>query len=239
MFELVVNQSVLFLAIASSVLLFYRFKQSLKQLPLEWKQTAFVTNFQLSTLFLTLYLTIIFIGEALALTLAMNGIYNGFIIAFNYTLHIPFLFGFFFINTQSNWKKGVYIGLYLILVAFYISEGYYNPKAILSGNSVVLIYSIHFVGAFLHLTDLLIKPKSDYFRFQLKINLSILVFSLLSNIISSFYIYHEESELTYPEIIYQIHFYNILLFYLSLSLIFIFEILKLKRSNRQYSKSDL
>ncbi len=234
MFELVVNQSVLILAIASSVLLFYRFKQSVKQLPLEWKQTTFVRNFQLSTLFLALYLTIIFIGEAIALTLAMNGTYNGFIITFNYTLHVPFLFGFFLINTQSTWRKGVYIGLYLILVVFYISEGYYSPKAILSGNSAVLTYSIHFIGAFLHLTDLLIKPKSDYFRFQLKINLSILVCSLLSNIISSFYLYHVESELTYPEIIYKIHFYIIISLYVSLSLIFIGELLKLRHTTNRH-----
>lgn len=237
--ELILYLSVLILAIASSLTLLLKFNKSVKDLPPGWRKSISVRNFQLSILFLMLYLTIVFIGEVIALSLANNGIYNNFIISFNYTFNVPFLLGFFFVNTQSAWKKYVYIAMYFILVVFYLSEGAYHPDSILTFKADVIIFCIHFTTALLHLTDLLIKPKSGYFRFQLKINICILTYSIVSNVITSFYAYKIEFNLTYPEIIYQIHFYNILLFYLSLSLIFIFEILKLKRSNRQYSKSDL
>ena len=239
MSELILYLSVLILAIASSLIVLLKFNKSVKGLPPGWRKSISVRNFQLSVLFLTLYLTIIFIGEVIALSLANNGIYNNFIIAFNYTLHVPFLLGFFFVNTQATWKKYTYFALYFILIVLYLSEGAYYPDSILTFKADIIIFSIYFTGAFLHLTDLLIKPKSSYFRFQLKINISILTYSILSNIITSFYAYHIEFNLAYPEIIYQIHFYNILLFYLSLSLIFIFEILKLKHVNYQYSESDL
>lgn len=239
MFELILYLSVLILAIASSLIVLLRFNKTIKDLPSGWRKSISVRNFQLSVLFLILYLTIVFIGEVIALSLAKNGIYNNFIIAFNYTFHVPFLLGFFFVNTQSAWKKYAYIAMYFILIGFYLSEGAYYPDSITTFTSEIIICSIHFAATFLHLTDLLTKPKSSYFRFQLKINLCTLIYSILSNIISSFYAYHIEFDLTYPEIIYQIHFYNILLFYMSLLFIFIIEILKLKRSNRQYSKSEL
>ena len=235
MFELILYQSVIILAIASSLIVLLRFNKSVKDLPGGWRKSVSVRNFQLSVLFLTLYLSIIFIGEVIALSLAKNGIYNNFIIAFNYTLHVPFILGFFFVNTQSVWKKYAYIALYFILIGFYLSEGDYHPNSVATYKAEVIVSCIHFTAAFLHLTDLLVKPKSSYFRFQLKISICILTYSILSNVISSFYAYHIEFNLTYPEIIYQIHFYNIMLFYILLLFVFINEIIKLIRVNRKHS----
>ncbi|WP_430406279.1 hypothetical protein [Fluviicola sp.] len=145
------------------------------------------------------------------------------------TLSTPFLFGFLFINTFKSWKQYAYIILYGALVAYFITGGYYHPRSILDGNSSLIMSTICFLGALIHLTDLLINPKSDYFKFQLKITTSLLIFNLLSNIVSSFCWFNNEFDTLYFEPVFYIHLSNAILFYLSFMLFFIIEIRKLQR----------
>lgn len=203
----------------------YHFKKSVKNLPLGWNRTASIRNFKLSVLFLTLYLTTIFIGEQIAVPMAHRGIYNCYVIISNYALHIPFLFGFLFINTSKIWKKYFYILLYLILLTHFIWMDYFDPNSVLSINSSIMIDIIVFVAALLHLTDILINPKSDNLKFQLKIDFIILAYFLLSNITNAFNIHGADPN----ELIYQMNFLIMVLYYSSFCLIFTSEIIKLRR----------
>nr|WP_294860597.1 hypothetical protein [uncultured Fluviicola sp.] len=176
-----------------------------------------------------IYLVITLICEIISYYLAKHGIYNGFVLSINMTLSTPFLFGFLLINTFKSWKQYSYIILYGALVTYFITGGYYHPRSISGGNSSLIISTICFLGALIHLTDLLINPKSDYFKFQLKITVSLLIFNLLSNVLSSFCWFNNEFSTRYFEPVFYIHLSNATLFYLSFIFIFIIEIRKLQR----------
>jgi hypothetical protein len=217
------------MGVVFSVILLILLKTRSESLPKQWKKAASIKKIQLSVLLLGIYLLIISLSEGVAFNLAMNGIYNHFVITINYTFNLPFLFVFLFINTQTNWKRYLYVVLYFILVIHFIWGGYYNPNSILASDTGQIIDTILFAGTFLHLTDLLINPKSDHFRFQLKISLSILIQSLLSIITFTYSIHGLDPN----GVIYYINYSIAILLYSSIALAFLSEILKLRS---RYSK---
>lgn len=214
--------------VLSGILLFVLHKNALK-LPEKWRKSLPLINFQRSIFLLMIYLVINLICEIISYYLARHHAYNSFVLSINMTLSTPFLFGFLFINTFKSWKRYSYIILYGALVAYFITGGYYHPRSVLGGNSSLIMSTICFLGALIHLTDLLINPKSDYFKFQLKITTSFLIFNLLSNIFSSFCWFNDEFSTLYFEPVFYIHLSNATLFYLSFMLFFIIEIRKLQR----------
>ncbi len=211
-------------------LFYFMLGRSAEKLPESWKKSLPSKSFQSGILFLTIYLFITFAGEIAAFTLSSHGIYNSFVISINLTLATPFLFGFLFIHTQTHWKRHSYVLLYLILVGYFSTGGYYHPDCILSNFSALLFSSIYFLAALLYMTDLLVNPKSEYFKFRLKICTCILVYSLLGCIMTSFYWADTIPTPFYSKLIYYIHFYNIVFYYFVLDLILINEIRKLRRS---------
>jgi hypothetical protein len=220
---------IMVLGLISGGILHWRLHKFIARLPQKWKRLMSFRNFQRGVLFLTLFITSSLVTESVSQYLADQGIYNGFVFSIDFTVSTIFLFGFLFINTKKNWKKFIYFILYTIIVGYLINGGYYDRHCILPGDCSLIIFSIYFLVALLHLTDLLLAPKSTHFNFQLKINLSILIFSLVSVIITSFH-WADAMELGpyYSNLILYIHMINICLFYLSLALIFISEILKLR-----------
>lgn len=201
-----------------------------ENLPNTWKKSLPSKKFRISILFLAIYLLIDFTGETIAIYLAEHGIYNFFVQNINETLFMPFLFGFFFIHTSTRWKRTIYLILYAIFVIYLVSNGYYHPRSVSSSPSALIFFGICFLGALIHLTDLLENPKSEHFKFQLKINLCLLINSLLATILTSFYLLHINTDFIYSDLFYYIHAYNIMLYYFALDLIFIHEILKFRRT---------
>lgn len=221
---LIIGTGIIFAAI-----LFFIIGKTIAKLPDEWKKPSSLNNFQRSILFLLIYLLITCISECIAIYLATQHIYNSFVLTINSTSSTLFLFGFLFINTQTIWRRCGYLALYLILISYFISGGYYHPHSNLTGTSALIMNSTYFLAAFIHLTELLVNPKTDYFRFLLKINLSLLVYTFLAIIISSFLWYDLELSMYFSKLIFYIHLSNTTLFYSSLALIILFEILKLNR----------
>lgn len=222
----------LILGLGSALLTIFYFMlhRSAKELPESWKKPLPSKHFRISILFLVSYLFITFAGEITAFYLSAFNIYNSFVISINLTLATPFLFGFLFIHTQTAWKRYSYVLLYLILVGHFTIGGYYDPDCVLSDFSTLLFSSIDFLAVLLHLTDLLMNPKSEFFKFRLKICICVLVYNLLSSFLTSFYWADTNPAPFYSDLIYYIHFYNIVLYYFSLDLIFINEIRKLRHA---------
>lgn len=222
--------SAIALAVVLSLILRIKLSKSQAELPKEWKKSLSTKNLLLSISFLSFYLILSLTSECISRYLAKHYIYNSFVFSIYFTLSVPFLFGFLFIHTQTTWKRFAYFILYGILVAYFIQGGYYHPRCVLPGNSSILIFSIYFLATLLHLTDLLLSSQSTYFKFQLKINISLLIYSLASIILTSFYWAETpKMESSYSKLVFYIHCINICLFYVSLALIFISEILKLRR----------
>lgn len=189
-----------------------------------------IRNSQRGVFYLVLLLISSLIFLSISEYLATRGIYNSYVFSIDFTVSTVFLFGFLFINTQKQWKRYFYFILYAIIVGYLINGGYYDPHCVLPGNASLLIFSIYFLATILHLTDLLLSPKSANLNFQLKINLSILIYALVSVILTSFY--WEETQVmnaSYSKIIFYLSIMNNYLFHISLALIFISEILKLRR----------
>lgn len=224
--------SILGIGVLLLVTLYIMLGKSIKTFPDSWKSSLSVSakKFRISILFLSIYLFIILIGEIISIQLAFHGIYNSYVISINFTLFTPFLFGLLFIHTQTTWKRYSYIILYIILIAYFSIGGYYHPDSVLSNAFVPLFSSIYFLAALLHLTDLLANPKSEYFRFQLMVSVSVLIYHLLSAIITTFYWAEIITDLPSIKLMSYIHFYNIMLYYFALDLIFINEIRKFRRS---------
>jgi hypothetical protein len=225
----IIYLSIVVCGIISAATLLFKLRRSTALLPESWKKSTPVNKFKLGICFLMIYLIIGFLSESVASYLAKNGIYNSFIFSIFDTLSTPFLFGFLFIHTQTAWKQHTYFILYSILVGYFIYGGYYHPRCILPSSSSLLIFSIFFVALLLQLTDLLLRPKADYFRFNLKINLSFMIYSLISAIVTTFHWQDMISNVFSNELIFHIHAFNIFLFHGVLAFIFITEILKLRR----------
>ncbi len=215
---------------AVSLIIYYlMLGKSAEKLPKTWRKSLPSKKFRISILFLALYLLIDCAGETIAIYFGEHGIYNFFVQNINETLFIPFLFGFFFIHTSTRWKRAIYLVLYMIFVIYLVSNGYYHPRSISSSFSAIIFFGICFLGALTHLTDLLENPKTEYFKFQLKVNLCILINSLLATLLTSFYLLHTNTGFKYFDLFYYIHAYNIMLYYFALDVIFINEIRKLRR----------
>ncbi|MNU85840.1 hypothetical protein D3C71_755890 [compost metagenome] len=226
----IIYLSLLGIGVLSLAIFYFMLGKSPGKLPDGWKKTTLpLKRFRISILFLMIYLLVNLIGEIVAINLARHGIYNSFVISINETLATPFLFGFLFIHTQTWWKRYIYALLYLVIVIYFIQGGYYHPSCVLPSFSALLFFSTYFLATLVHLTDLLVNPKSEYFKFQLKVNISILICTLLATMFTSFAWSDNNSDPFYSELFFYIHFYNIVAFHLSLDLIFLFEILKLRR----------
>ncbi len=216
---------------AVSLIIYYlMLGKAADNLPKTWRKSLPSRKFRISILFFALYLLIDFIGETIAIYLANHGVYNFFAQNINETLFMPFLFGFFFIHTNTYWKRAIYLVIYVIFVIYLISKGYYHPRSVPSSFSALLFFGICFLGALTHLTDLLENPKSEYFKFQLNINLCVLINSLLATILTSFHLLQINTDFVYSDLFFYIHFYNIVLYYFALDIIFINEIRKLRRN---------
>lgn len=221
---------VLGLASFSSTILLFLLVRANSKLPEGWKISSSFQLFKRSVFLLMGYLLIDFLGEFISIHLARNGIYNSYVMSINSTLYIPFLFGYFFINTPKLWKRYTYVALYLIIVIYLISGGYYHPNCILPGTYLIIIYVSHFLVVLLYLTDLLVNHQSDYFKFHLRISVSILIYTILESVTGSFVWFDMEGTQLYLELINDIHFAFLILFYLSMAITFIIEILKLRRN---------
>ena len=93
-------------------------------------------------------------------------------------------------------------------------------------STVLFTFSVHFVAAFLHLTDQLLKPKTDFFKFQLQISLIIMIHGLIASIMTSFFIsgFSENSDL-----IFYIQYFSTVFFYLLFALAILNEVIKIRR----------
>lgn len=228
-FEDIAYLSALGLAAISAALLLFMSVRANSKLHGAWKTSSSFQIFKRSVFLLMGYLLIDFFGEFISFRLARNGIYNSYVMSINGTLYIPFLFGYFFINTSISWKRYTYVALYLIIVIYLISGGYYHPNCILPATYVIIIYVSHFLVALIYLTDLLVNQRSDYFKFHLKISLSILIYSLLASVAGSFVWFDMEGIPPNYDLVVDIHYVFLILFYFSLAITFIIELFKLQR----------
>lgn len=214
--------------VISATLLLLVLKKYLAKLPEEWKNSTQLKNFRLGLNFLLAYLSIIFTGECISIYLAIHGIYNSYVMSINVSLATPFLFGFFYLHTPRMWKRYTYFALYIALLSYFIAGGYFHPRSILSGNCILAVYIPYFLASFLFLINLLLDPKSTFFKFNLKISLSNLFYSLITLIITSFHWYSQDITKDVPVYIQSIDFANNHLYYFSLGLIFALETYKLR-----------
>lgn len=220
---------VIFSGIIFAGILLTELSKSIKKLPESWRKSTPLKPFRLSICFLMIYLIVTFICELISMYFSLYGIYNHFISVICYTLSLPFLFGFFFVHTQTRWKRYSYIILYLSLIIQFILGGYYQPDSVMPLNTTLFIFSIHFIAALLHLTSLLLNPKTDFFKFQLQINLSILICMLLGSILTSFYTTSILEDFVNFDLFFNIQFYNMVLFYSLIVFILMKELFKLRQ----------
>lgn len=213
------------LAVISGFILLSKLRKFASKLPTNWQGSPALKTFRRGIFFLSIHLLIDLAGDSTCLYLAKHGIYNHFVISIDKTLSTPFLFGFFFINTRSPWKRNAIIALYAVIIGYLLIGGYYHPSAVFPNTVSVFFDSVFFLGALLHLTDLLENPQSEQFRFQLKMNLSILIFSILSAFLTSVYWIDNPGSRT----ITMLCFTNQILLPLAFICIFIVEMLKLRR----------
>ncbi|WP_430406280.1 hypothetical protein [Fluviicola sp.] len=217
------------LAAFSATILLYLFVRANSKLPEGWRTSPSFQLFKRSIFLLMGYLFIEFLGEFISLHLARNGIYNSYVMSINNTLSIPFLFGYFFINTPKLWKRSLYVVFYLIIVLYLISGGYYHPNCILPGIFAVIVYVSHFLAALIYLTDLLVDSRPDHFKFHIKISFSILIYMILASVVGSFVWFTKEDPQFDYKLVFDIHFTFLILFYLSMAITIIIEIIKLRR----------
>ncbi len=211
----------------SAAILWRTLKHSNSRVPREWDESQSRRRFRLSISFLFAYLAIVCTGEWISIYLSSHGIYNSYVMSLNVALSTPFLFGFFYLHTRTACKRYAYILFYLIPLGFLISGGYFHPKSVLSEYAIPVIYIPFFLVAFLHMTDLLITPQSEYFKFRIKIGIIVQVHSLLVIIITFFYWSYQWILL---ELIRFIHLGNISLYYLCLAILCLSETFKQRKA---------
>jgi hypothetical protein len=224
--------SVIALGVISSILFLILLRKSTARLPEGWRRSVPMKNLKLSILFLVIFLTLAFFNEFFTSYLARNNTPNGYVFSIFFTMATFLVFGFLFIHTQARWRQVGYVILYSILIGYLVNGGYYHPLSNHPTTSSLLLNSILFLAALLHLTDLLIHPKTDHFKFKLKICLIILIFGLMADILTSFH----WSDLTSDHVInfpfiFMLQLVNMFLFYCSFAFVFTLEIIKLRRNN--------
>jgi hypothetical protein len=117
-------------------------------------------------------------------------------------------------------------------LGYFIFGGYYHPRSVLGGTSILVIYIPFFLAALVHLTDLLLEPQNTWFRFRLRVSLIMLFSSVVSLIIQSFEWYYEDKYNSRPVIAFYIALSNNILYYFALTIIFLLESIKLYRKQR-------
>lgn len=177
----------MFAAIIFSLILWLKLQKSRYKLPEKWQHDVSFTHFRLGIFFLMMHFLADFVCEIIAVYLANHGIYNNYVLCINISLNAPFLFGFFFIHTQALWNRYIFAGLYGVLIAYFLITGCYDPRSVSTGTFPILMSIILFLAALLHLTYLLLNPQSPDFNFQMKVSVILLVHSLLTSVITSFY----------------------------------------------------
>lgn len=224
--------SVISLGIISSILFLVMLRKSTTRLPKEWRKSESIKNFNLGIYFLLFFLVSAFITYLFSAYLQGHGIQDGFVFSIYFTIATLLLFAFLFIYTQTRWKRYCYIVMYSILVGYLINGGYFHPLSRHTPTAPLLLNSIFFLAALLHLTDLLINPKIDHFKFKLKISLIILIFALMANILTSFHWSDivVDNVIDFP-FIFLLQIGNLILFYFSFACVFILEIIKLYRGS--------
>lgn len=218
------------LSVILAALLLRESNRSASKLPETWRKTQSFKKFRLSVCFLMIYLFLNLVSELVAIYLALHHTYNNFIYSIGLTIYFPFFLSFLYLYTNKNWKKFAYLILYVTLVGYFIWGGYYHPLCVISVNCYLIINGIFFISCLLHLTDLLMNPKSDHFKFQLKINLIYLVFSLLANIASTHWKYENQNNI-YPDFAFQLQFFSAVVLYYVISFFLLLEIIKLRRKH--------
>ncbi len=226
----IIYLSIVGIGIILLIIFHFMLRKSAEKLPHIWKNSLSLKCFRIGVFLLMIHLLLLLISEFLTIYLSMQWIYNSFVISIGYTLYTPFLFGFLFIYTQTTWKRYSYILLYAILVGYFVIGGYYLPGSAYPPSTMLVFSNIYFLAALLHLTDLLMNPKSEYFKFQLKVNICILIYNILSSITASFLWAYTDRELPGLSLIFYINLYILITYYVALDLIFIHEIRKLRKS---------
>ena len=219
------------LSTISAAALLFTLRKSNETLPEGWKDSISFRKFRTGVCFLLFFLSTVLISESASYYHIIHHQYNSYVMSIYFTVSTPFLFGFLFIHTEKKRKRAVYILLYLILITYLISGGYYHPKCILPAESTLLLNGIYFLAALLRLTDLLVTPKTDYFDFQLKFNLTLLIWSLLGTIITTFLFSYESVSTPNFKFFLYANVWIMILFYLSIAFILIRETRKFVRLN--------
>lgn len=219
----------LILSVILAALLLWESNRSDSKLPEAWRKTRSFKKFRLSIWFLMIYLFLNLVSELVATYLAFHHIYNSFIYSIGHTLYFPFFLFFLQCFTYTRWKNYAYFILYAVVILYYIFGGYYHPRCILSSESSLLTNGTHFISIILLLTDLLLSPKSDYFKFQLRICLTFMIFSIFAAILTSAQWTNTTDHKMFSDLIFYLHYLNSVVLYYVISLIFLLEITKLRR----------
>jgi hypothetical protein len=218
----------LILSVILAALLLMQSNKSASSLPEAWIKTRSFKKFHLSIWFLISYLFVNLISELIAIYLASNKVYNCFIYSIGQTIYFLFFLCFLYLYTNKNWKKYAYFILYVTLVAHLVWGGYYHPRSIMSVEYTLLLNGIFFIACLFHLTDLLMSPKSDHFKFQLKINLIFLIYSLVATIAATHWKSADKNNI-YADFAFQLQFSNAVLLYYIISFFLLLEIIKLRK----------
>lgn len=222
--------SVITLGIISSILFLALLRKSTAGLTEGWRRSAPFKNFSLSIYLFIIFLFFALTNELITSYLARHHIPNAYVFSTYFSIATLLLFSFLFIHTQTRWKRYAYIVLYSILIGHLIYGGYYHPLSSHPTTTYIVLNTVFFLAGLLHLTDLLIYPKTDYFKFKLKISLIFLIFPLMGNILTSFHWSDITSDnvIDFP-FIFMLQIGNMILFYFSFACVFISEIIKLYR----------
>lgn len=222
--------SVMALGIISSIVLLVMLRKSTAQLPEGWRRSVSLKNFNLGIYILLIFLIVAFINEFITSYLARHHLPNGYVFSIFFTVATLLVLLLLFIHTQNRWKRFGYVVFYFILIGYLINGGYFHPLSNVTTTTSLLLNSMFFLAALLNLTDLLIHPKTDYFKFKLKISLIILVFGLMADILTSFHWSDMTSDnvIDFP-FIFVLQIGNMFLFYFSFTFVLTSEIMKLYR----------
>ncbi len=217
------------LGIISAVIYLVQLKKSSNKLPEAWRKSSTQKKFNFSIYLLMLFLLLILINQVVLYYLASHHIDNGLAFSICFTFGPIPLFAFMFMHTHSRWKRYSYIALHATLIGFLIFKGYANPFGAPNISISLILNSVFFLIALLHLTDLLMHSKTDHFKLKLKISLVVLIFALLASILSTVHWFDISSGNPVNFASFLIQNINMLLFYFSFVFVFVSESIALRR----------
>jgi hypothetical protein len=209
--------------------LLWESSRSASKLPEVWRKTQYSKEFRLSIWFLMTYLFLNLVSEIVATYLAYHQIYNSFVYSISHTLYFPFFLFYLHCFTYTSWKNYAYFILYAVVIVYFIFGGYYAPRCILPSKSSLLLNGSHFLSVILLLTDLLLSPKRDHFKFQLRICITFMIFTIFAAILTSAQWTNTTEHKMFSDVIFNLHFLNSVVLYYVISLILLLEIIKLRK----------